>query len=148
MYSCDAKFLKHGFCDNLSAKQVKEALQKHSATAEFAEQVMYWFHTHTRGLGPESFKVVSVLDREVFGAVIGVRGEDRKTQVGRAASKCFEKLESLKVQMPPCPFALATLAEPPATAGLPSSVAALVPRRGGDEGVRREVQVGGLFQNP
>ena len=89
---------------------------------------MNWFHTRTRGLGPESFKVVSVLDREVFGAVIGVRGEDRKAQVGRAASKCFEKLESLKVQMPICPFALATLAEPPATAGSPSSAAALVPK--------------------
>ena len=82
MYSCDAKFLKHGFCDNLSVKQVRDALQKHSATAEFGEQVLNWFHTHTRGLGPESFKVVSVLDREVFGAVIGVRGEDRKYKWG------------------------------------------------------------------
>ena len=89
VYSCEPKFLKHGFCDNLSVKTVKEVLQKHSATAEFAELVMNWFHTHTRGLGPESFKVVSVLDRDVFGAVIGVRGEDRKTQVLRAASKRF-----------------------------------------------------------
>ena len=128
VYSCDAKFLKNGFCDNLSVKQVKDALQKHSATAEFAETVMNWFHTHTRGLGTESFKVVSVLDREVFGAVIGVRGEDRKTQVGRAAGKCFEKLELLKVQLPICPFALATGGGPPATAGSPSSVEALAPK--------------------
>ena len=128
VYSCDPKFLKHGFCDNLSAKSVKEALQKHSATAEFAEQVLYWFHTHTRGLGTESFKVVSVLDRDVFGAVIGVRGEDRKTQVSRAASKCFEKLQSLQVQLPPCPFALGGLAEPPATAGSPAAVADLAPK--------------------
>ena len=128
VYSCEPKFLKHGFCDNLSVKTVKEVLQKHSATAEFAELVMNWFHTHTRGLGPESFKVVSVLDRDVFGAVIGVRGEDRKTQVLRAASKCFEKLESLQVQLPPCPFALGRLAEPPATAGSPAAVADLAPK--------------------
>jgi hypothetical protein len=128
VYSCEPKFLKHGFCDNLSVKTVKEVLQKHSATAEFAELVMNWFHTHTRGLGPESFKVVSVLDRDVFGAVIGVRGEDRKTQVLRAASKCFEKLESLQVQLPPCPFALGRLAEPLATAGSPAAVADLAPK--------------------
>ena len=128
VYSCETRFLKHGFCDNLSVKQVRDALQKHSATAEFAELVMNWFHTHTRGLGTESFKVVSVLDRDVFGAVIGVRGEDRKAQVLRAASKCFEKLVSLMVPLPLCPFALATLAEPPATAGSQSSVADLAPK--------------------
>jgi hypothetical protein len=104
VYSCDFKFLKHGFCDNLTVKQVKEALQKHSATAELAEQVMHWFHKNTRGLGPEAFKIVSALDREVFGAVIGARGDDRKSQVLRAASKASDKLAVLKVQMPLCPF--------------------------------------------
>jgi hypothetical protein len=128
VYSCDPKFLKHGFCDNLTVKQVKEALQKHSATAELAEQVMHWFHKNTRGLGPEAFKIVSALDREVFGAVIGARGDDRKSQVLRAASKASDKLAVLKVQMPLCPFAFVSTEQAPATAGTSAAVSALAPK--------------------
>ena len=131
VYTCDAKCLKNGFCDNLTMKQVKEVLQKNFAIAEFAEMVLCWFHTKSHGCGPEAFKCVSVLDREVFGAVIGVRGEDRKVQVVRASSKCFDKIKQLSLKMPDCPFDYAAPSAAPANAGhasTKSAVSSLAPK--------------------
>ena len=128
VYSRDPKFLKHGFCDNLTVKQAKEALQKHSATAELAERVLLWLHKNTRDCGAESFKIVSALGREVFGAVIGARGDDRTQQVLRAARKASEKLAVLKAKMPDSPFELAIAEQPPATAGKPAAAAGLAPK--------------------
>ena len=62
VYTCDAKCLKHGFCENSTMKQVKDVLQKNFATAGFAKQVLCWFRINSRGCGPEACKRVSVLD--------------------------------------------------------------------------------------
>jgi hypothetical protein len=44
VYSCDQKMLKHGFCEALCMKHVRDLMVKHSDVAKQAETVLNFFH--------------------------------------------------------------------------------------------------------
>ena len=81
VYSCDQKLLKHGFCEAVSIKHVRDLMVKHSEVAKQAETVLNFFHgqcTRHCGLpafGSDLIKLFANLDRDVFGIAVGARAD-------------------------------------------------------------------------
>jgi hypothetical protein len=73
--------LKHGFCEAVSMKHVRDLMIKHSEVAKQAETVLNFFHgqcTRHCGLpafGSDLIKLFANLDRDVFGIAIGARAD-------------------------------------------------------------------------
>ena len=90
-YSCDAKRVQHGFCEPVTVKTVKDAVAKDGKVCQQAEDILRWFHVDcsrqsedsTRGCGVtmDFSKVLGVLDREIFGALVGSRGDNKLEEV-------------------------------------------------------------------
>jgi hypothetical protein len=117
-YSCDAKRVQHGFCEPVNVKTVKDAVGKDGQVCEHAEDILRWFHVDgsrhnedsTRGCGVtmDFSKLLGVLDREVFGALVGSRGDNKLHEVFKAGHKAYVKLAAVAptsvIALSPYPF--------------------------------------------
>jgi hypothetical protein len=117
-YSCDAKRVQHGFCEPVNVKTVKDAVGRDGQVCEHAEDILRWFHVDgsrhnedsTRGCGVtmDFSKLLGVLDREVFGALVGSRGDNKLHEVFKAGHKAYVKLAAVAptsvIALSPYPF--------------------------------------------
>ena len=122
-YACDAKFVRHGFCEALTAKVVRDVLSKPALTAMAvdAEELLDFFH---RGCWPavagtitsdaNRVKFMSNIDKDVFGIVAGSLPEaSRRPMLLDACGRAYLRMRQLFPEVPfrSFPHALPTTAE-------------------------------------
>ena len=133
-YACDPKHVRHGFCEALTAKSVRDVLSKPSlkAMAVDAEQLLDFFHRscwpddRVEGVLPavagsavaagnastlkaNRLKFLCNLDKDVFGIVAGSLPEDsRRPSLLEACGRSYLRMRQLfpEVSFPSFPHAL------------------------------------------
>ena len=108
-YSCDAKRVQHGFCEAATLKMVKDDVTKDGAVCQQAEDILRWFHvdchrqsedsTRENGVHMDFARVLGVLDREVFGGLVGSRGDNKLDEVFKAGHKAYIKLDGIATKI-------------------------------------------------
>ena len=98
VYSCDPKLVRNGFCEALTAKQVRDLLKDHTPVVDMAEKMLFCFHavcTQACGVlftSADQTKLFGNLDKDVFAALLGHKGEDRLGCVYTVGTKSWDRL--------------------------------------------------------